>query len=234
MITTRVKWVSLFICITYILIQSFQWWVFSHAPQEENPVAEFLFDATPLSVIRSWLMLLAMFGLMYVHAVISMTFSATARIASFVAIGSFFTFFLLEVALRAVELFHIQIQLPIEYVSATEQAKDGIIAYVTRLRQIQMALYFPLGMSLMIGSFMIGAFVPSDRKLNWLVKAAFYFNALRILLRSATTYFGLNLFPGTLYNSLYLPMVVVVFGLSALYFLTLQERPERLQSTTSY
>jgi hypothetical protein len=217
-ITTKMKWASLILCLAYILVQTFQWWVFSKAPAENNPASFFLFDASLISVVRSWLMLLSMFGLLYIHFVVSYQNYEVNSAACKIAFTSFYTFFLLEVVLRSIELFYIQIQLPNDYLNNSSADKEAILSTVTQFRQIQSAVYFPLGISWMVGSFIVGFLFPEKPGFNYLVKVAFWFNGVRLLLRSATVYLGLNMFPDGAYGTLYLPMVVIVFGLSAAWF----------------
>jgi len=219
MITTKMKWACLILCLTYILVQTFQWWVFSKAPVENDPATLFLFDAEPASVMRSWLMLLSMFGLLYFHFAISYQNYQTSPVACTIAFTSFFTFFLLEVVLRAIELFYIQIELPREYLQNTLADKEGILSIVSQFGKIQSAVYFPLGISWMVGSFLIGFIFPSSPKFNYLIKIAFWFNGTRIALRCGTVYLSINLFPDDLYGTLYLPMAFIVFGLSAVWLL---------------
>lgn len=218
MITSKMKWACLILCLSYILVQTFQWWVFSKAPEGNDPASSFLFDAEPASVWRSWLMLLSMFSLLYIHFVLSWQNYQANPVTSSIAFTGFFTFFLLEVVLRSIELFYIQIELPREYLQNAAIDKESILSVVSQFSKIQSAVYFPLGISWMVGSFLIGFIFPSNPKFNYLIKIAFWFNGIRIALRSATVYLGLTLFPDSLYGTLYLPMVFVVFGLSGAWF----------------
>jgi hypothetical protein len=228
MVTPKMKWACLILCLSYILVQTFQWWVFSKAPSDNSPVSFFLFDAEPISVLRSWLMLLSMFGLLYIHFVVSYQNFETHRAACTIAFTSFFTFFLLEVVLRSIELFYIQIQLPNDYLQNPQADKEAILSLVSQFRQIQSAMYFPLGISWIVGSLVIGSIFPTKPTFNYLIKIAFWFNGIRLVFRSATVYLGLNLFPDELYGSLYLPMVFIVFGLMAAWFFLSIKRTEHL------
>jgi hypothetical protein len=219
MITTKMKWACLILCLSYMLVQTFQWWVFSKAPTGNDPADFFLFDAEPVSIWRSWLMLLSMFGLLYIHFVLSHHNYQANPAACKIAFMSFFTFFLLEVVLRSIELFYIQIELPHEYLQSATADKEGILSVVSQFSKIQSAVYFPLGISWMVGSFLIGFIFPSKPKFNYLIKIAFWFNGIRIALRSGTVYLGLTILPDNLYGPLYLPMVYIVFGLSGAWFL---------------
>jgi hypothetical protein len=217
MVTTGMKRTAAIVCICYILIQSYQWWVFSLAPATSTPLSDFLFDGEPKSIVRSWLMLLSMFGLLYVHYILTYASPTRNRSAQGLTFTAFFTFFLLEVMLRSVELFYVQMQLPVDYVQGSATVRAGILAFVTQFRKIQGALYFPLGVSWMLASFTLARLYPSRPAFHNLIKIAFYFNGVRLLMRTATGYLGVNLFPDPIYDTLYLPMVFVVFGLSALW-----------------
>ncbi len=207
------------VCIFYILVQSFQEWVFSQAPATSTPPSDFLFESEPISIVRSWLMLVSMFGLLYLHYVLAYTSPVPNRSMQGLAFTAFFTFFLLEVMLRSVELFYVQMQLPAEYAQASETVRAGILSLVGQFRKIQGALYFPLGVSWMLGSFILAGLYSARPAFHYLITAAFFFNGLRLLMRTITGYLGLNLFPDPIYDALYLPMVFVVFGLTALWLL---------------
>jgi hypothetical protein len=69
MIPTKMKFGAGIVCIVYILVQTFQWWVFTKAP-EPSLMEDFLFGSEPISLVRSWLMLFSMFGLLYIFFVI--------------------------------------------------------------------------------------------------------------------------------------------------------------------
>jgi len=85
---------------------------------------------------------------------------------------------------------------------------------VKAFEDVQYALYFPLGLSQLIGSLILAAIVPASR-LNQVIQFTFLFNALRLFLRTASTYLGFDLLGEAAYSAAYLPMVVLIFGLNA-------------------
>lgn len=214
MITTGIRRIAGFFCIAYMLVQSYQEWVYSNAPTSTIfNEAVFLFEAAPQSILRSWLMLLSMFGLFFIFFSLCFIHSDKNKGWSMLAFSSFSVFCLLEIILRSIELFYTQIQLPHEYLNASVEMKATIINYVTHFQKIQGALYFPLGFCWMVGSFILAAVIPRDPVQNYVLRGALYFNGVRLLLRMITNYLGVNLFPSPLYDLLYLPMVYVTFGL---------------------
>ncbi|HEY3429867.1 MAG TPA: hypothetical protein VGK39_04260 [Cyclobacteriaceae bacterium] len=215
MITSKMKVGAGVVCIAYILVQTFQWWVFSQAPAP-SLTEDFLFGSAFISLIRSWIMLFSMFGLLYVFFVICFSMAETRQVSGLIAFASFFVFFLLEIILRSVELFYTQIQLPAEYSSTVDPAGRAVLlSYVTQFQNVQFALYFPLGLSQAIGSFIVAVSYPIIPRFNYALKAIMLVNGLRLLLRMLTVYAGINLFPGELYDTLYLPLVYITFGVTA-------------------
>jgi hypothetical protein len=220
MITSKMKTGAGVVCICYMFVQTFQWWVFSQAPSPTPSVAEdFLFGAESISVLRSWLMLFSMGGLFYIFFVICFSIFHTHKAASLLAFISFFVFCLLEIILRSVELFYTQRYLPTEYAATTDPAHRALLlTYATQFQNVQLALYFPLGLSQTIGSFIIAYIYPSVPRINYALKAIMFVNGLRLLLRILTVYVGINVFPGAWYEMLYLPLVYVMFGVTAWWF----------------
>lgn len=208
------------VCVLYILVQSFQWWVFAQAPSPEpTPVEDFLFSAQPLSILRSWLMLFSMFGLFYIFFVLCLSIYETHKAAGILALTGFFVFFLLEIILRSIELFYTQVHLPAEYAAITDVARrEAILSFVTQFQQVQRALYFPLGLSQTVGSFIIAGVYPATPRYHYAIKAIMFINGLRLLLRMLTNYGGIPAFPTNLYDTLYLPLVYVTFGVMAWWF----------------
>jgi hypothetical protein len=220
MITAKMKVGAGIVCVLYILVQTFQWWVFAQAPSATpTPLEDFLFSAQPLSILRSWLMLLSMFGLFYIFFVLCLSIYETHKAASLLALTGFFVFFLLEIILRSIELFYTQVHLPAEYAATTDPARrEAILSHVTQFQQIQRALYFPLGLSQTVGSFIIAGVYPATLRYHYAIKAIMVINGLRLLLRQLTVYGGIPAFPGDLYDTLYLPLVYVTFGVMAWWF----------------
>lgn len=220
MITAKMKIGAGVVCILYILVQSFQWWVFAQAPSATpTPVEDFLFNAEPFSILRSWLMLFSMFGLFYIFFVLCLSVYDTRPAASILALVGFFVFFLLEIVLRSIELFYLQLQLPAAYAAATDAVdREQLLSYVAQFQQVQFAVYFPLGLSQTIGSFIIAGVCPTSPRYHYAIKAVMFFNGLRLFLRMLTNYGGIDAFPTYWYDTLYLPMVYITFGVMAWWF----------------
>jgi hypothetical protein len=220
MITAKMKVGAGVVCILYILVQSFQWWVFAQAPSPApTPLEDFLFNAQPLNLLRSWLMLFSMFGLFYVFFVLCLSIYETHKASSLLALVGFFVFFLLEIILRSIELFYTQVHLPTAYAATTDPAhRAQILSYVAQFQQAQVALYFPLGLSQTVGSFIIAAVYPTSPRYHYAIKAVMVFNGLRLFLRMLSNYGGINAFPTYWYELLYLPMVYITFGVMAAWF----------------
>ncbi|MBT1712155.1 hypothetical protein KK062_28195 [Fulvivirgaceae bacterium PWU5] len=220
MITAKMKVAAGVVCVLYILVQTFQWWVFAQAPSATpTPLEDFLFSAQPLSILRSWLMLFSMFGLFYIFFVLCLSIYKTHTASSLLALTGFFVFFLLEIILRSVELFYTQVHLPAEYAAATDVTRrEAIVSFVTQFQQVQRALYFPLGLSQTVGSFIIAGVYPASPRYHYAIKAIMFINGLRLLLRMLTVYGGIPAFPANLYDTLYLPLVYVTFGVMAWWF----------------
>ncbi|MBC7938042.1 MAG: hypothetical protein H7Y86_22055 [Rhizobacter sp.] len=230
MITPKMKIGAGVICILYILVQTFQWWVFTKAPSANPTLLEdFLFGAKCISILRSSLMLASMFGLFYLFFVICFFAGGKYKASAILAFISFSIFCLLEIMLRSVELFYTQVQLPAVYANTTSSASRELILYhVTQFQNIQFALYFPLGLSQTIGSFIIAFIYPATPRFNYLLKAIMLLNGLRLLLRQLTVYAGINLFPDNLYDTLYLPLVYLTFGVTALWLFKSAYHDKRL------
>lgn len=220
MITSGMRKGAGILCIVYMAVQSFQWWVFSKAPLPESTgIKDFLFGAEPISIVRSWLMLLSMFALFFIFFVLCFDQPSKNKGWNFLAFCGFSVFCLLEVILRSIELFYTQIQLPGEYLAASTAQQEIILSYVIQFQKIQGALYFPLGFSQMLGSFILALVFPATPQRNYVIKAVLYFNGIRLLLRTITGYLGIELFPDPIYGTLYLPMVYLMFGLKAWWLL---------------
>ena len=219
MITSSMKRWAGVVCIIYILVQTFQAWVFAQAPAHMSATEDFLFSAETISVVRSWLMLFSMFGLLYIFFVICFSMIELNKASGALAFTGFFVFFLLEIILRSVELLYTQIQLPAEYAATTDiAAKTQMLSYVMQFQSAQLALYFPLGLSQTIGSFIVAFSYSFSPRFNYALKAIMAINGFRLLLRMITVYGGLNLFPADWYDALYLPLVYLTFGVMAWWF----------------
>lgn len=199
------------VAIAYIAIQSFQWFAFSRMPTPEDPVQALLLGPSPLNVARAVLMLLSFFGLAYLFLVVCAIAFRRKPLLAVAAFLGFFVFCLLEVQLRSVELFYVYLELPSRYaaaVSAAEQAR--VLDVQSNFQAVQHGLYFPLGLSWLLGSVLVCMSL-GDGRFDGLARFAFGLNALRLLLRMLDAYVIGPRFD-TLYADLYLPLVYLTFG----------------------
>jgi hypothetical protein len=166
--------------------------------------------ASPLNVARALTMLLSFFGLAYLFLVVCGIVHRRRPALGIAAFLGFFVFCLLEVQLRSVELFYVYLELPSRYRAATSAAEGALALQAqSTFAAVQHAVYFPLGLSWMVGSILVCAGLSTkgaDRLAQW----AFGLNALRLLLRMLDSYV-LGLRFDALYSALYLPLVFLTF-----------------------
>ena len=133
-------------------------------------------------------MLLSFFGLAYLFLVVCGIVHRRRPALGIAAFLGFFVFCLLEVQLRSVELFYVCLELPSRYRAATSAAGRTLALQAqSTFDAVQHALYFPLGLSWMVGSILVCAGLSTkgpDRLAQW----AFGLNALRLLLRMLDSY----------------------------------------------
>ena len=212
------------IAIVYIAIQSFQWFVFGQLPPASGPVQELLQGAAPLNLARAILMLLSFFGLIYLFLVCCAATFRRRPALSILSFLGFFTFCLFEIQLRAVELFYIYLQLPAQYQAATDAASQAWLLRIPGIfAGVQSAVYFPLGLSWLLGSVLL-CFALGGGRYDWLARFAFGLNAARLALRMLDVYV-LGPHFDALYSDLYLLLVFVTFVPLAAW-LILQQTPE--------
>lgn len=211
------------IAVGYIAIQSFQWFVFAQLPEPLDPAQGLLQGAAPLNVTRAVLMLLSFFGLVYLALVACGILYRRRPAMAITAFLGFFTFCLLEVMLRSVELFYIYLRLPAQYLAETDPvARAALLDIPAVFGAVQYALYFPLGLSWIAGSLLLCLGLGGGRY-DWLARFAFGLNALRLILRTIDTYIVGPRYDA-LYGELYLPLVFLTFGPIALWLLLPNER----------
>lgn len=211
------------IALAYILIQSFQWYVFAQFPVASNVQEELMQGHHTLHITRSWLMLLSMFGLMIVNITICYIASKINLFWSVIAMIGFLTFFFLEISLRSVELFYTQLYLPQQALHAAPAAMVDILDKFSTFTHIQQALYFPLIFSTSISYVVLFFLFPSTVKVHRIIRVVMGVNILRSLWRISADFLNISWLQGSLYNTLYLPLVVLLFGLTAWWLFTLKE-----------
>lgn len=215
----HLKIIAAVLCVAYILVQTFQWYVYDAIPETGNVTTDFLNAARSLHICRSVALLISMFGLIVIYATICRAAFRLQKMMALLAFLGFFIFFLLEIMLRSVELFYIQIALPKTYETAVPATRELIIQQVQQFYSIQLALYFPLIFSAWLASGTIIFIFRKSRGADMLLIIALLVNFIRMALRLAVMYLHADLLGDKLTNALYLPLVVVVFGLQAAWLL---------------
>lgn len=198
------------VALAYIAIQSFQWVVFAQLPETSDAAASLLQGPHPLNLARAVTMLFSFVGLAYLFLV-SCGIVARRHPATAVAAGlGFLVFCVMELQLRAIELFHVFLSLPKQYLAATSATQQAQLLHdAAQFQAIQHALYFPLGLSWLLASVLVCVGVRGSRY-DWLARWAFGLNAVRLLLRMLDVYV-LGPHFDALYSTLYLPLVWLSF-----------------------
>lgn len=209
------------IAIVYILIQSFQWYVFAQFPAAGSVQEEMMQGNYALHITRSWLMLISMFAMLILNITICYIAAKINLFWSLVAMAGYFTFFVLEAILRSVELFYTQIYLPQQSLNADPAAMQNILDKFSTFANIQHALYFPLIFSTFITYLCL--FFVFKPKLHRIIRFVMLVNILRSGWRLGSDFLSIQWLQGDLYNTVYLPLVVLIFGLIAIWLLRLKE-----------
>src|SRR5262249_32397490 len=185
--------------VFYILVQAFQALVYAILPEPHTAAEELAQGPLPLNLARAALLFVSFFALMYVFLVVCLENLERSRAASGFAFAGLFVFCLLELGLRAVELFWGYLGRPTVERFATFQAIQG-------------ALYVPLmGAQALASATLAFAFAPPGRRWNRILRAAFGLNALRLAARLAGAIFGIGALD-VISGGLYFPLVLLVFG----------------------
>lgn len=217
------------IAIVYILIQSFQHFVFAQFPVASSVQEEMMQGHHSLHIARSWLMLISMFAMLILNITVCYIASTINRFWAIVAMAGYFTFFILEAILRSIELFYTQIYLPQQALHADPAALQEILDKFSTFANIQHALYFPLIFSTSITYFSL--FFIFRPKVHRIIRFVMLVNILRSSWRLGSDFLNIRWLQGSLYDTVYLPLVVVVFGLTAIWLLRLKNEeilnPER-------
>ncbi|HEX6432193.1 MAG TPA: hypothetical protein VF008_31090 [Niastella sp.] len=212
------------IALVYIGIQGFQDYVFAQFPSPSSPREELMQGFHPLHLIRSWLMLFAMFGLLFLYLVICSLAAKMNRFWARLAFSGVFIFLFLEIIIRSIELFYIQQYLPEQALKSNDQALPGIIDKMQTFQTIQVSLYFPLIFSALIAYVILFFLFAGGEKVNRLIRFVMAVNILRSLWRLLSDYGNISWLQGSLYNRLYFTLVVLLFGSTAVWLLILKEK----------
>src|SRR5687768_15985724 len=213
------------VALAYVAVQSFQWYVFGALPPTEDAAQALLQGSHPLNIARALSMLLSFFGLAYLFMVACAIGFRRMPSAALVAFLCFFVFCLLEIVLRSIELFHFYLALPAQFqAAATAAEQSALLDQQALFGAIQHAVYFPLGLSWVLGSVLL-CYALGDQRIDRLAQFAFGLNALRLVLRQLDVY----AFPPSdfdaLYGTLYLPLVWLTFVPIAIWLLWRRETP---------
>lgn len=213
------------VALAYVGVQSFQWYVFEALPPTQDAAQALLQGSHPLNIARALSMLVSFFGLAYLFLVASAIGFRRRPSAALVAFLGFFVFCLLEVVLRSIELFHVFLALPAQFQAATTAAEQSaLLAQQALFGSIQHAVYFPLGLSWILGSVLL-CYSIGDQRIDRLAQFGFGLNAVRLVLRQLDVY----AFPPSdfdaLYEVLYLPLVGLTFVPIAIWLLWRREAP---------
>lgn len=193
----------------YVAVQGFQDYVFSTFRPPLDAAEELLQGAAGLHLARSVLMLVWMFALIFIAWVICAQGMRRRPLLAWAAFLGFFMFGLFEVALRSVELFWTQIQLPAEYLKATEPAvRAGILDKAATFQSVQHALYFPLMLAPCLGSLGVYFLFPGSPRIHWALKAVMAIAIARMTVR-LLTYADIRLMSMAFYEKFYFPLVVI-------------------------
>ncbi|OXA82139.1 hypothetical protein SAMN05444397_101818 [Flavobacterium aquidurense] len=207
------------VAIIYILVQTFQWWVFEKVPDTGNTINDFLSGGNNLNIYRSWLMLLSMFGLLYLFFTICFEDFTQNKGWRILAFSGFFIFCFLELFIRSIELFFVQGYLVDTYATANTEDRAIIIKTVISIQQLWWALYFPLGLSQLLASSILAGLYLKSTGIDRLIKVIFIINGCRLFIRMLDSYLHIDILGiSTLLNDeLYLPLVIIMFGLKAIW-----------------
>jgi hypothetical protein len=212
------------IALLYIAIQTFQWYVFGQFPIPASAAEELQQGNHPLHLVRSSLMLAAMFLLLYVRYVICFLAGIYNRFWANLAFICYFIFFMLEVLLRSTEFFYTQLYLPKKALAANANEVNGIIDQFQTFQTIQSALYFPLILSATISyAILFLLFLSIKQRVNWIIRSVPAIDLLRSFWRLSSDYFNVKWLQGDLYSTIYLPMVIITFGPISIWLLKLKD-----------
>lgn len=199
------------LAIIYICVQAFQEYVFGAFAAPSNAVEELLQGNASLHIMRSSIMLISMFALIFMWWVICAQCLRRNPFLALIAFFGFFMFGMFEVALRSVELFWTQLQLPAEYLKATDPlVRSVILDKFATFQSIQGAIYFPLMFGPFLAYFAVYFLFPSSQRIHWAVKFSVAFASVRTGLR-LLGFAGIHLISDSTYDQYYFAMVLVEY-----------------------
>jgi len=193
----------------YVGVQAFQAYVFGAFAVPADARAELLQGAARLHVARSALMLVWMFALIFVSWVICAQAVRKHPVLATAAFLGFFLFGMFEVALRSVELFWLQVQLPADYLGTTDPLLGAaILDKAATFKAVQHAMYFPLIFGPWLGSIGVYFLFPGRPRIHWALKSVMAVAVLRMTVR-LLTYGGIELISMATYERVYFLLVLI-------------------------
>jgi hypothetical protein len=197
------------VALAYIAVQGFQEYVFRTMAAPASPAEGLMQGAATAHVVRSSLMLAAMFGLVFLHGVLCLHRARERPVLAAAGFLGFLLFGALEIGLRSVELFWTQLQLPAAYAA---QPDPAILERLATFQAVQGALYAPLMAGFCLGSVALFVLYTPPPRADLAVRLVAGANILRNLTRFFTGYAGIPLFPDTVYEPAYFPMVIALYA----------------------
>jgi hypothetical protein len=221
MTSKRFRLAAAIVALSYLAIQAFQEYLFRTIGEPATPAEGLALGGHPLHLVRSTLMLAAMFGLVFLYGAICLQRIRDRPVLAGFTFLAFLLFGLLEIGLRSVELVWTQIDLPAAYARTADPA---ILDQVAAFQAVQHALYLPLGLAVLIGSVLGARLFATGLRIDRVIQVAFAINALRNAARMATVYLGVPLFPTAAYDAAYFPLVVAFYAPVAYWLLHRDDR----------
>jgi hypothetical protein len=196
----------------YLAAQIFQQYVVILGPLSSASTLEenILAGQHPLNYARYVFILFSMFLMVPGFLLLGLYFYKKNQVLSILAITFFLFFCLFEIAYRSVQLFQVMMVWGKEFARATPVERENLITMFEDFYETVNAIYFPLLLSLFLGSFLLFLLSVKDPA-NWPVSTAMAVSSIQQLSRLSgyTPFHFLNVFRGLGYFSL----VLITFGL---------------------
>jgi hypothetical protein len=201
-----------FSLIFYLAAQIFQQYVLLLGPLssavglEETIIA----GQHPLNYARYVFILFSMFLMVPGFPLLGLHFYKKNQVLAILAITFFLFFCLFEIAYRSVQLFQVMMVWGKEFANAEPMEREKLITVFQDFYGTVNAIYFPLLLSLFLGSFLLFLLSVNDYA-NWPVSIAMAVSSIQQLSRLSgyTPFYFLDIFRGPWYFLL----VLITFGL---------------------
>ena len=226
----RLRIAAVVVAQGYLGVRAFRDYVFEVLPRSAVPAEELVVGGHPLHVVGSTLLLLSMFGLVFLFGVIALQRARARPILAGAAFLSFLVYGLFEIGVRSTELFWTQIRLPAAYAASHDPA---IVDQLITFQEVQGALYFPPLFSTLIGSILMVVLFAAPPRIHWIIRIAFAWNAVIIAARILSAYGGIPIVPWWLYEQIHFPLVVFTFYVPAAYWLVKVPDEPRLRPAST-